>query len=381
MLSLVLKGLLGLALIGSGWIAGSLYPAPERWTAIIRGQAEPLLAELDLSPEGLARLRQSLSPDDFERLGDEAARLAASTGDAIRVERTPGAILEEHADITEAAPVITASGYGVFEDDLRLCPGMSVSNAPRAGADNKVEGYARVIDVNGVAIAANPTHGACLSSGVGRRGNRTHKGLDLFSQVGGPVFTAADGVVIEKLYRDDYGNMLLIDHGGGVYTRYAHLSSFAADLSVGARVTAGQQIGLMGNTASYPIPVHLHYELLLGDYANPRGSFGLTPRSPFDFASIPIEPMQATRDASASGVCSEGRITAPTIVTIRRGDTIATIAQSCYGGVDAWRQVARCNSFLNERNRGGVSPLNGGDLLYVGDRLMLPAPDGACPSQ
>jgi len=40
----------------------------------------------------------------------------------------------------------------------------------------------------------------------------------------------------------------------------------------------------MGNTASYAIPIHLHYELLLGDYNNPRQSFGLTPRSPFDFS-------------------------------------------------------------------------------------------------
>jgi hypothetical protein len=39
----------------------------------------------------------------------------------------------------------------------------------------------------------------------------------------------------------------------------------------------------MGNTADYPIPIHLHLELLLGDIANPKGSFGLTPRSPFDF--------------------------------------------------------------------------------------------------
>ncbi len=68
--------------------------------------------------------------------------------------------------------------------------------------------------------------------------------------------------------------MLLIDHGNGVYTRYAHLSAFARDLNVGATVAAGDVIGLMGNTASYAIPIHLHYELLLGDYTNPRGSFG-----------------------------------------------------------------------------------------------------------
>ncbi|HVK80976.1 MAG TPA: M23 family metallopeptidase, partial [Verrucomicrobiae bacterium] len=127
----------------------------------------------------------------------------------------------------------------------------------------------------------NPTRNACLSSAFGPRGSGQHNGVDYYSTNGGPILAAADGEIIEAKYRDDYGNMLLIDHGNGVYTRYAHLSSFAEGVVPGARVTAGQQIGLMGNTASYAIPIHLHYEVLAGDYNNPRASFGLTPRSPF----------------------------------------------------------------------------------------------------
>ncbi len=94
-------------------------------------------------------------------------------------------------------------------------------------------------------------------------------------------------MVIERVYRDDFGNMLLIDHGGGVYTRYAHLASFGQGVVAGARVTAGQQIGLMGNTAAYPLPIHLHYEVLLGDYNNSRRSFGLETRDPFSFPAAP----------------------------------------------------------------------------------------------
>jgi murein DD-endopeptidase MepM/ murein hydrolase activator NlpD len=118
---------------------------------------------------------------------------------------------------------------------------------------------------------------------MGARSGGMHKGIDYYSPTGGVVSAAADGVVIERKYRDDYGNMLLIDHGHGVYTRYAHLSSFADGIVEGSHVRAGQQIGLMGNTASYQIPIHLHYELLLGDYNNPRASFGLTPHSPFEY--------------------------------------------------------------------------------------------------
>ncbi len=163
---------------------------------------------------------------------------------------------------------------------------MTVSNAPTADAQRHVKDFRSIVSVDGVPLAINPTHGACLSSGFGARNGRPHEGIDFYSADGGPIEAAANGVVIEKKYRDDYGNMLLIDHGKGVYTRYAHLSSFAPGVEIGAKVTAGQQIGLMGNTAGYRIPVHLHYELLLGDYNNPKASFGLKPESPFQYASL-----------------------------------------------------------------------------------------------
>ena len=88
----------------------------------------------------------------------------------------------------------------------------------------------------------------------------------------------------ERVYGEDrllYPAIRKGPKGQGVFTRYAHLSSFAPDALVGARVVAGQQIGLMGNTAAYTIPIHLHYEVLLGDYDTPAQSFGLEARSPF----------------------------------------------------------------------------------------------------
>jgi murein DD-endopeptidase MepM/ murein hydrolase activator NlpD len=154
---------------------------------------------------------------------------------------------------------------------------MTVQNAPAADAQLRVQGYAPVVDVNGVRIATYPSRGACLSSGFGQRNSRLHKGLDYHSETGGPILAAGSGTVLEMKYRDDYGNMIVLDHGGGVYTRYAHLASFGRGLIPGVTVKAGDQIGLMGNTAGYAIPMHLHYELLLGDYSNPKASFGLQP--------------------------------------------------------------------------------------------------------
>ncbi len=277
--------LLGGLLVAGGWIIGSIYPAPAAITTPIAQHAPSLAARLGLDEVSLENLRGMLSEDELARIRTEASSLAARAGEAIVIERDPESVAEQIATLqTTPVSVPAAPGPSAFETSLRLCPGMTVSNAPGADAQRQVRNYAPVVNVEGVALAANPTLGACLSSGFGPRGSGNHKGLDYHSANGGPILAAAYGVVIEAVYRDDFGNMLLIDHGNGVYTRYAHLSSFAPGVVQGAQVTAGQQIGLMGNTASYQIPIHLHYEVLTGDYNNPRASFGLTPRTPFTYA-------------------------------------------------------------------------------------------------
>lgn len=282
------NALAGLALIGAagagGWVYGSLYPAPAEITNLVSQRAAELRARADLEGVSWESLRGLVSEDELARLSAEATNVAVAAGDLIAVERD-NASLADHAEnlALDLGPESTVT-HAAFETVLPVCPGMAVQNGPpRAGAN--IANYRPVVNVNGVALAVNPTQGACLSSGFGPRNGRTHKGLDFHADTGGPILAAAAGTVIEKKYRDDYGNMLLIDHGNGVYTRYAHLSAFARGLNVGDTVAAGDVIGLMGNTASYAIPIHLHYELLLGDYANPRGSFGLEPRSPFEFTS------------------------------------------------------------------------------------------------
>lgn len=274
--------ILGLLLIGAGWFGGSIYPAPPSITGPIAARVPDLAARLGIEEVTLERLSRFMSAQQLQSLRHDAVTLAANTGEAILVEAVEGPLEMQAEPIVDTVTPEQAD-TAAFEPALFLCPGMTVSNAPPAEPDRRVRNYASVVNVNGVPIAVAPTHGACLSSSFGERGGRQHKGLDLHASDGGPILAAGAGVVVERKYRDDYGNMLLIDHGGGVFTRYAHLSSFAPGIVVGAQVASGQQLGLMGNTASYRIPVHLHYELLVGDYNTPRGSFGLTPRSPFEF--------------------------------------------------------------------------------------------------
>jgi murein DD-endopeptidase MepM/ murein hydrolase activator NlpD len=95
-----------------------------------------------------------------------------------------------------------------------------------------------------------------------------HEGLDFPANTGAPILAAADGIVIAAEQTPDYGNIVKINHGSGLETRYAHASKIL--VRVGDRVTKGQQVALVGNTGRSTGP-HLHYEIRLnGNALDPR---------------------------------------------------------------------------------------------------------------
>ena len=171
---------------------------------------------------------------------------------------------------------------GVFETghlvEVYTCPGMEISNEPVVDADDRLRNFKPLVNVEGVTLAAAPISHGCVSSGYGNRDGKLHKGIDYHSEAVSNVYAAGSGIIVEAVYRDDYGNMVVIDHGNGVYTRYAHLKSFASGIAEGKSVTGTTKLGQMGQTAGYSVPVHLHYELLLGDFDTPAKSFGLEPK-------------------------------------------------------------------------------------------------------
>lgn len=87
---------------------------------------------------------------------------------------------------------------------------------------------------------------------------RFHAGVDYAGNTGDPIKAAASGTVTQVQSRTGYGNTVVIDHGGGWSTLYAHLSRF--DVSVGEQVTLGETIGGVGNTGWSTGP-HLHFEI------------------------------------------------------------------------------------------------------------------------
>ena len=85
-----------------------------------------------------------------------------------------------------------------------------------------------------------------------------HHGIDIASPIGTPVMATKQGDVKEVGWSDIYGNMIIVDHGGGLESLYCHLSGI--DVKVGYPVYAGQRIGSCGNTGNSTGP-HLHFEI------------------------------------------------------------------------------------------------------------------------
>lgn len=106
-----------------------------------------------------------------------------------------------------------------------------------------------------------------VSSGFGRRGDPTgegdqfHAGLDLAAACDTPIVAAGAGVVVRSGAASGYGNLVVVDHGGGVVTRYAHMEAEDLTAVVGQPVAAGQQIARVGS-AGDSTGCHLHVEVL-----------------------------------------------------------------------------------------------------------------------
>jgi murein DD-endopeptidase MepM/ murein hydrolase activator NlpD len=110
---------------------------------------------------------------------------------------------------------------------------------------------------------------APITSPFGWRWGRMHTGVDLGAPYGTPIKAAAAGTVIYAGWLGGYGNLTVIDHGGGLATAYAHQSSIA--VAVGQQVAQGEIIGNVGSTGHSTGP-HLHFEVRVnGQPVDPLG--------------------------------------------------------------------------------------------------------------
>lgn len=129
----------------------------------------------------------------------------------------------------------------------------------------------KVIPSRGSGNLSWPADGGYVSSKMGTRWGRMHKGIDI-ARPASRTITAADHGVIEFVGRDgSYGNKIVINHNNGMKTIYAHLSSM--DVRVGQTVEKGMKIGIMGSTGN-STGIHLHFEVHQnGSLKNPLDYF------------------------------------------------------------------------------------------------------------
>jgi murein DD-endopeptidase MepM/ murein hydrolase activator NlpD len=162
------------------------------------------------------------------------------------------------------------------------------ANLGEIGYRGEAARYTPYIETPAGSLLRNPTEAACLSSGFGwrgvaDRGGRQHNGIDLANPNGGYVYAAADGWVVSADWRGGYGNLLELDHGHGVRTRYAHLAEIDPNLSAGVRVLAGTPVARMGMSGN-ATGVHLHYEVLVDGLLVDPLNYGLPPQ----YQTMPI---------------------------------------------------------------------------------------------
>ena len=112
-----------------------------------------------------------------------------------------------------------------------------------------------------------PVSGGTITSKYGQRSSGFHTGVDLAVPTGTPVYAAAAGTVVKAGWSGGYGYLVVIDHGNGYQTYYAHNSRLC--VSVGQSVSKGQNIAYSGSTGNSTGP-HLHFEVRInGNTTNP----------------------------------------------------------------------------------------------------------------
>lgn len=162
-------------------------------------------------------------------------------------------------------------------NDFAVNSGGPIDTDGMDAEDVAVEKQLRLIQTTGdpTYVPAIWAHAGKINNEFGFRrnpfGGRTyefHPGMDIDGERGDLVVAPASGTVTKASWQGGYGNMVELDHGNGLISRYGHLSRI--DVEVGDKVSRGQLMGLVGSTGRSTGP-HLHYEIRLNEKPiNPR---------------------------------------------------------------------------------------------------------------
>ncbi|MBQ0944217.1 M23 family metallopeptidase [Ideonella sp. 4Y16] len=208
----------------------------------------------------------------LEAMGDRLTNLAGVKPDELR-------LLQPTAPAASAAlmPAPTPAPRGAGGPYLPLDhPSLEVLNEAMSQLEQRVELHADVFTLTesrlfekrlaSLMLPSSRPIDAPIGSAFGFRADpftgrpALHTGQDFQAAPGTPIFSAAGGVVTSTAWHPQYGQLLEIDHGNGLSTRYAHTSKIL--VNTGDIVKRGQQVALVGNSGRSTGP-HLHFEVLI----------------------------------------------------------------------------------------------------------------------
>ncbi|MCP3731693.1 peptidoglycan DD-metalloendopeptidase family protein [Sphingomonas sp. MG17] len=201
-------------------------------------------AQLAAKAQRVAQLRLTLTERHLRSLGVRPARyVQGGMGGPFEAAPADGAVAEGNADAQFRSLFQTWQKLDVLEQTVIAIPSMQP-------VDN-------VKLTSSFGVRADPFHGSAAM----------HAGVDIPGPQGTPVYATADGVIGRSGRFGGYGNLIAINHGKGIETRYGHLSKIL--VASNTRVRRGQLIGLMGSTGR-STGSHLHYEVRIdGAAVNP----------------------------------------------------------------------------------------------------------------
>jgi len=209
-----------------------------------KNAAQSLTDQADIAKNQLAALKAAA-----EAAFAEAQVAAAAAGVALAEQRQHQEELQFQLAALTTATAVTEADY------LAGVQARTAANASLAAGEISLSGWAKPA-------------GGYISAVFGWSadyGTKYHKGTDLAGGCGSPIFAASSGTVSFAAYgwNGGYGNMILIDHGNGIQTRYGHIVADGILVSQGQSIGVGTQIASIGSTGD-STGCHLHFEVIQG---------------------------------------------------------------------------------------------------------------------
>jgi murein DD-endopeptidase MepM/ murein hydrolase activator NlpD len=239
---------------------------PQHQTVLLQNRIAEQQFELNKLDRDLTQLNELLS--GIEKRDDNIYRVVLGAEPIDKSIREAGiGGTDRYADIREKDMIDQESIINLYEKVDKLRRKVYIESKSQDElvklAENKEKLYAAIPAIQPISNKQL----MALASGFGMRIHpiykvrKMHSGIDFAASIGTPIYATADGKVTDlEVKFSGYGKSIVIDHGFGYKTRYAHMHEFA--VRNGEHVKRGDLIGYVGNTGTSTAP-HLHYEVLI----------------------------------------------------------------------------------------------------------------------